>query len=225
MVALVPTVDAVPDQSAPSPPATRRDAKIAGLKRYFTGRPCKLGHLAERFVAGGCCAECLRASSKRWGAANPEKIRAATVRWRLLNPAQTRMLAAQQHVKNREKYLARKVVWRADNRDLAAMQAARWAAENPDRCRAKQARRRAKKLDVGGRYSSEDVAKLLRLQKAKCAFCRAGIKTGFEVDHITPLKLGGSNRPSNLQLLCRSCNRRKAAKHPIRFAQECGRLL
>jgi 5-methylcytosine-specific restriction endonuclease McrA len=29
-----------------------------------------------------------------------------------------------------------------------------------------------------------------------------------------PLKLGGSNWPENLQLLCRTCNLRKNAKHP-----------
>ena len=32
----------------------RRAAIAAGLPRYFTGRPCKRGHIAEIFVAGGC---------------------------------------------------------------------------------------------------------------------------------------------------------------------------
>ena len=30
-------------------------AKAQGLKRYFTGRPCGRGHVAERFVADGRC--------------------------------------------------------------------------------------------------------------------------------------------------------------------------
>lgn len=32
----------------------RADAKALGLKRYFTGKPCKHGHIAERFVSGPC---------------------------------------------------------------------------------------------------------------------------------------------------------------------------
>lgn len=34
---------------------TRADAKAAGLKWYFTGKPCKHGHITERYVTGNCC--------------------------------------------------------------------------------------------------------------------------------------------------------------------------
>jgi 5-methylcytosine-specific restriction endonuclease McrA len=34
----------------------------------------------------------------------------------------------------------------------------------------------------------------------------------FEVDHIKPRSKRGSDRPSNLQLLCRECNRTKSDK-------------
>lgn len=40
----------------PSPSSEKRLAVIAGLDRYFTGRPCKHGHLAERRVQNnGVC--------------------------------------------------------------------------------------------------------------------------------------------------------------------------
>lgn len=42
---------------------SRRDAKAAGLKRFMTGRACRNGHVAERYVASGVCVECDR---KRW---------------------------------------------------------------------------------------------------------------------------------------------------------------
>lgn len=38
---------------------SRADARAASLKRYFTGKPCKNGHVAERFVDCRCC-ECVR---------------------------------------------------------------------------------------------------------------------------------------------------------------------
>lgn len=35
-------------------PKSRREAKAQGAPRYFTGKPCKNGHVAERYVFGGC---------------------------------------------------------------------------------------------------------------------------------------------------------------------------
>jgi hypothetical protein len=37
----------------------RRDAKAAGLIRYFTGKVCPRGHIAERFVSNYACVACL----------------------------------------------------------------------------------------------------------------------------------------------------------------------
>lgn len=35
---------------------SRNEAQKQGLPRYFTGKPCKHGHIAERYVSGfGCC--------------------------------------------------------------------------------------------------------------------------------------------------------------------------
>lgn len=47
---------------------TRNDAHAAGLRRFFTGRPCAHGHTAERFVSTGGCVACNAARSKAFGA-------------------------------------------------------------------------------------------------------------------------------------------------------------
>ncbi|MGH3264610.1 MAG: HNH endonuclease [Trebonia sp.] len=68
-------------------------------------------------------------------------------------------------------------------------------------------------------------AKQLRLrlyQKANymCAHCQRRVTppaghdpmtavSGLEIDHIVSLARGGSNDPSNLQVLCEHCNKRK----------------
>ncbi len=44
---------------------TRRQAIDAGLVRYFTGKPCGRGHLAERYTLKGSCILCERASLLR----------------------------------------------------------------------------------------------------------------------------------------------------------------
>jgi hypothetical protein len=52
----------------------RDEARALGLKRYFTGKPCKHGHIAERY-AGGPCVKCIREQRREWRAANLEKAR------------------------------------------------------------------------------------------------------------------------------------------------------
>jgi len=44
---------------------SRAEAKAKGLKRYFTGKPCKHGHVAERQVFNATCVDCQRAANKR----------------------------------------------------------------------------------------------------------------------------------------------------------------
>jgi hypothetical protein len=39
---------------------TRAEAKALGLKRYFTGVPCKHGHVSYRYVSGPGCLGCVR---------------------------------------------------------------------------------------------------------------------------------------------------------------------
>lgn len=37
---------------------SRTDAKAQGLTRYYTGKPCKYGHVVQRHVTSGTCCEC-----------------------------------------------------------------------------------------------------------------------------------------------------------------------
>lgn len=50
--------------------------------------------------------------------------------------------------------------------------------------------------------------------KFQCAHCgvTGDNRLGFEVDHIKPMNKGGKSVPENLQILCRSCNRKKSDK-------------
>ena len=62
----------------------RAAAKAAGLGKYFTGKPCKRGHVCERWTTTGMCVECARIAqqaAKPWVAQ-----RDYMMEWRKNNP-------------------------------------------------------------------------------------------------------------------------------------------
>ena len=53
----------------------RNEASALGLKRFFTGEPCRHGHIVERSVSDPECMECSREHTRKYRAADPEKAR------------------------------------------------------------------------------------------------------------------------------------------------------
>ena len=90
----------------------RAEARLLGLTRCFTGRPCKYGHVAERFVSTGACIICCRKRHLvRW-AADPtiaaEKDRAARHRRERDNPERERQKRKRYYkIDNGRKFRAR----------------------------------------------------------------------------------------------------------------------
>jgi len=80
---------------------------------------------------------------------------------------------------------------------------------------------RAKALGSKGRILIANLRDRIYASGGKCEWCTASIlRQAFEVDHIISLSNGGGNTADNLAVACPDCNRRKASKHPARFAQE-----
>lgn len=64
---------------------------------------------------------------------------------------------------------------------------------------------------------------LFLTQNNKCVYCNLHLAiTGYHIDHIMPLVLGGSNWINNIQLLCPQCNLKKHAKNPDIYEKEIG---
>lgn len=62
---------------------------------------------------------------------------------------------------------------------------------------------------------------LMSEQGGKCAGCCADLNHNIaQLDHFTPIKIGGRNIDSNIQLLCKQCNQSKSAKQPMRWLNE-----
>lgn len=54
---------------------SRQDAKAQGLTLYFTGRPCKYGHVDVRQVSNFGCKTCLRKKWRAYAKEKPEAVR------------------------------------------------------------------------------------------------------------------------------------------------------
>lgn len=207
-------------------PRTRQEALEGCSKYYFTGEPCNYGHLSPRYARSVGCVECAIARATARYRANPEakkiydriryqttpKVQQQVKEWRLANP---------------EKVQGSRDKWKEENPEKHKESQQKWAANNPEMVQSNVRARRARKRGAEGRHTQKDVTSILQRQKYKCAECGASVRkrSSRQVDHIMPLKLGGSNWPSNLQILCSHCNRIKSAKHPLDWAEERGRLV
>lgn len=229
---------------------SRKDAKAKGVRYYFTGKPCKHGHLGLRRVSETGCAQCSGIKLKKWRLKNRDKSKAIDAAWRTKNKEILRAQERARYAKNPAKYIAKTRRYYEKNwddvrrkridyhyrsyqddavREKAQQRTRRWAKENPERARAwavtGRRNRRAKEFDANGSHSPTDVAAIFLAQKGKCAYCRKKVKEKYEVDHIVPLAKGGANDKSNLQITCPKCNREKGSRDPLFHARMLGMLL
>ena len=97
--------------AAAPPSIIGRDAASAlGLKRFFTGEPCRHGHIVERSVSDSGCMECSREHTRKYRAADPERARENWRRWRDAHPQARRMwqVANKDEINNRRRAAYRK---------------------------------------------------------------------------------------------------------------------
>ena len=101
------------------------------------------------------------------------------------------------------------------NREKNLEDAKLWQKNNPDKAQARNRNRRAKRNNVEGTHTADEANALLEAQDYKCANCGDDLNVvSKHLDHVMPIKLGGSNSIVNLQWYCQYCNNSKGGKHP-----------
>lgn len=173
----------------------RKVALAAGLMHYFTGKPCKNGHLEKRITTSGTCLGCARARAAKLYAENPQKFSDASKKWREKNPDYAKINRATIN-RNSDSYRRR----------------------NLPKYAAYRSQGRARKLNATPKWFGEFDE--LVMQEAHELARRRKVATGieWEVDHIVPLagkKVCGLHVGVNIQVIPRTQNRAKSNKHAV----------
>lgn len=192
---------------------TCAEARAQGLSHYFTGKPCKRGHIAKRSVVRRGCVECAKITNR--ASYHRPHVKEWHEAYREANKAKLNQQIA---------------AWQKANREKRSEDNRRWYYRDVEHARAvhlqKVHRRRAIKLQAEGSHTKEELAALLERQGHRCSYCRTDLrKAEKHADHIIALSKGGSDSIENIQYLCAPCNLSKGAKDPQDFAQERGLLL
>lgn len=202
-------------------------ARDAGARKYSPLEPCKRGHTSGRYVSDGKCVACRSESGAPLRIATREQACLRAAAYRAANPEKARAAVAMWTAQNRERKQAVDRAYGNAHSQERCRRASAWMKANPESKRAYAENRRALKLLSIGSYTGADIKEIHRLQRGRCAnpVCRDKVGKNYHIDHIIPLKLGGSNERRNIQILCPPCNRSKGARHPIDFAKLNGGLL
>lgn len=210
---------------------SKNEAKLLGLKRYFTGSPCRRGHIVERLATTNDCIECLKDRQARWNTANAERINARSQQWYAANKEQAKATRADWRARNAEKDRADIAAYQAENRDrlkIAASiwskrnsvkrnayaakhrsehkekvlaQGAQWRRLNRDKVNAKKSRRIAAKLLATPLWADSEMIREIYKLASQTS---ADTGLPYHVDHIVPLKskwVCGLHCEANLQIL------------------------
>lgn len=162
---------------------SRAQAKELGRSHYFTGKPCKGGHIDIRYTINGGCAECLRMQSRAATAKDPEK---------------SRLRVRSYYVKNRSKEMQRVALWIKSNRAHNSAHAAEWRA--------------FKRKGAPSWLTPEQRREMVDAYAYAKAWSQV-TGVSHDVDHIVPLRgkeVCGLHVPWNLRIIPAAENRKKS---------------
>jgi 5-methylcytosine-specific restriction endonuclease McrA len=172
------------------------------------GRNCsrKDGHTAQ-------CKSCSRVEDRERYQRDPEKRRAQVRKTYATNEGYREKVksdARKWERANPEKVVAKNArLYQRDGERIRVRNRSYQKANKP-RFAALAAARRARALRAEGGHTADDRLEVLRSNGGLCAYCNENEAT--TVDHIIPLKRGGSNSKKNLWPACQPCNSSKHVK-------------
>lgn len=182
-------------------PSTRAEAKKTGSKYYFTGQPCKHGHLAPRKTKGACV-ECLKVE---WATDNER---------RKGNPKTEAAKAAGKRYYERNRL---EVIDRAQSRTAEKKQSYRRAHKvaNPELYKELTNARRRRFRQATPKWLTTEHKMEIRLKYRLAIELSRRLGVLHAVDHIIPLQgeeVCGLHVPWNMEVITQEQNLKKSNK-------------
>jgi len=118
---------------------------------------------------------------------------------------------------NKDRIAAYHLRHRKNNTEAYAERNRRWSKANPEKRLSNKHSRRAREAGADGFFTPADITHIFQKQDGKCVYCQCELHKKFHRDHIIAISEGGSNWPSNIQLLCGPCNISKGTKSHDEF--------
>jgi len=186
-------------------PKTREEAKRTGAKYYFTGQPCKHGHIAARKTKGACV-ECLKVEWEKASVTRAEYFKEYNKR------EEVKDRKNEWYVEHREQVIAA-----ARTRPIAQLREYRdaWKENNKTQVRADTKARRRKHREATPLWlTRKQKSEIRQLYQIAITMTQT---TGeqYVVDHIVPLRsdvVCGLHVPWNLRVITQEENLKKSNK-------------
>jgi len=187
-------------------PASVQEARNKKSIHYYTGKPCKHGHIVLRLTSDRSCMECNKHKTKKLYVINAEKIKAKRRAKYAINPEP-----------EKDKAKIRSAEWRKLNPNHEGTKASKklWKKQNIGAINAHTAKRRAAKLQRTPSWLTETDFERIGNEYKLAALLTKLNKEPWHVDHVIPLQgklVSGLHVPSNLRVLRGTDNVIKANK-------------
>ena len=161
---------------------------------------------------GSYCLKCNSEKSRQHRADHAEKKSESNRRWQKNNPDKVRELRRKWQAANPDKVREANRKWHLANPETQRKSTRKWITKHPEKNREQVNNYRARKVASGGKITAKEWKDLCDEYGNMCLRCkRTDVK--LTLDHVKPLKLGGSNTIDNAQPLCKLCNSIKQARH------------
>ena len=186
-------------------PNTREEAKKTGSKYYFTGKPCKYGHVALRKTKGACV-DCLKVE---WAKGNETR----SEYFKQYNQSEASQKAKKEYYeRNKEQVIARAAARPVDQRRLHRE---KYKSQNPELYKAFTSVRRRRHKNATPKWITADQKLDMRMLYLKAQELTKMTGERYVVDHIIPLispDVCGLHVPWNLRVITQEENLKKSNK-------------